>query len=86
MKKLIFLFMLAGCGPIAPSIPKSWNCTIPSEYLSRYNSVTIGDTWSEIPVIMGESPMISGNTQTYRHCRDLIFKFENGLLVDKDIE
>lgn len=87
MKKAVFLLALVGCGPVAPNLTKSQSCSIPSDYLSRYNSVTINDSWDDVIAAMGEAPTaVDRNTQVYTHCKNIVFKFDNWLLVDKLVE
>jgi len=85
---ILCLICLTGCGPLTPSIPKSGLCSIPSEYMSRYNSVQEHiDSWTEVQTIMGEAPTsIEGDTQTYVHCKAMSFTFSGSVLVSKRIE
>lgn len=86
MKNIWFVLFICGCAPISPSIPKSQLCEVPSEYMSRYNSVKIGDSWNGVQYTMQETPTVSGDVQTYKHCKTLTFTFTGSSLITKEIK
>jgi hypothetical protein len=84
MRYLIFIFIVSGCAPVASSVSKYKPCEVPSEYLSRYNSVNLGDSWNAVLSTMNDSPVIESNTQTYTNCNKFVFIFNGSVLVSKD--
>ena len=83
---LATLLLFNSCAPLAESIPKSKLCEIPSEWQSKYDSVQIGDSWNQVQLTMGETPTIDGDTQIYKHCKEMVFTFYGSALVSKDIK